>query len=285
MNDGKRVARLRLLKRISVIGLISSGIIALVFLILSFISRGNAAFTIRIDHPNQSENNNFRMLTKRGEDSSTSTYLAADPMNNTDLVDAMEVEKYLKTIETFEGSQNMRSEDDKRDFALVYTIYLQNVTNEDISVRYIASLDGYKEPEQPKLMDYFRILIQTESDGEISNTYYGNRRSSYSKYINYENDNKDDREVIGTTVTTKGEDGDSKLTIPSNWDKRGNDGYCINFNDYQITNEIVNSRVNIKANSEIRFTYVAFFEGGDPDSFGVVPEDTSYLLLSLHLGE
>ena len=85
-NEAKKIARLRLLKRIGIIGLVTSGAIGLVFLILSLLPQGNAAFTIRIDDPTSTENSNFQIFAN-SEDASGSknnkTYLSADPMPNT----------------------------------------------------------------------------------------------------------------------------------------------------------------------------------------------------------
>ena len=308
-NEPKKIARLRLIKRLGIIGLVTTGTLGIVLLALSFVTSGNAAFSIRIDNPEREENNFSMFLDDVSAEADSQgqarNYVAADPMTNTDQVDAMQVEEYLASLSEYKGSQNLRSDyfnkeikaEEAKDLALIYTVYLRNQSQTDNTVvKYALSLDAYKQPEKPKLIDYFRVLFQTQILGtdDITNTYYGNPRSSYSKYSSYPNEFGDptkeekdsEREIIGTTRLVTDEDYRTVLTKPSGWDMtKGNDGYCKNFNDYEANKEIVIDSLTIPAGKTIRLTYAAFFEGGDPDAFDVIPGEEAYLLLSLHLGE
>ena len=291
-SDAKKLARTRLLKRIGIIGLISSAGIGLVFLILSLLPQGNAAFTIRIDDPTSTENANFQIFSTSQDavhDSNAKTYLSADPMPNTSLTTAGEVEQYLaeKIQETeLSGNNNFRN-DKGKDLAMVYTLYLTNTTEEDVYVKYALTLDAFKQSNEDAAapIEYFRVLVQTEAMGakdSLTNTYYGQKRSGRFDY-KYVFDNTKDQETISAPVTYLGEDLKTHVTVDSNWNSPGNDGYCINFNDYHLTSEIINSEVKVPVGRVLRYTFVAYFDGDDLDSTQRAQSD-NYMLLSLHFG-
>ena len=294
-NEAKKIARLRLLKRIGVIGLITSGAIGLVFLILSLLPQGNAAFTIRIDNPASVENTTFKIFqssedaeadTSGQTNKNGTTYLAGDPMPHTALTESKAVENYLRTVTEFKGNNNFRSDTDK-DLAMVYTIYLTNQTKEEISVQYAVRLDAFKETTDNTSgpIEYFRVLVQTEEVGNpssLQNKYYGQKRSGRFEGT-YVFDNEDGRETISAPKTYLGDDLKTHVTLDETWSSPGNDGYCINFADYHITNDIVNSEVVVPVGKAIRYTFVAYFDGGDIDSYARAQND-DYLLISLHFG-
>ena len=291
-SDAKKLARTRLLKRIGVIGLISSAAIALVFLILSLLPQGNAAFTIRIDDPTSTENANFSIFSTSSDamhDSNSKTYLSADPMPNTSLTEAKVVEEYLtnKVKETeLTGNTNFKN-DKGKELAMVYTIYLTNSTQEDVYVKYALSLDAFKQSNEDAAapIEYFRVLIQTEEVGakdSVRNTYYGQKRSGRFD-AQYVFDNNENRETISTPKTYLGDDLKTHVTVDDTWNSPGNDGYCINFNDYNLTKNIVDAEVKIPVGRVLRYTFVAYFEGGDIDS-SIRAQSDNYMLLSLHFG-
>ena len=294
-NEAKKIARLRLLKRIGIIGLVTSGAIGLVFLILSLLPNGEAAFSIRIDNPTIQENSNFQIFTTSQDASNSSnnkTYLSADPMPNTSLTEAKVVEEYLaNTIQTKELSGNNNFQNDKgKDLAMVYTIYLTNTTEEEVHIQYALTLDAYKQSNEDSVapIEYFRVLIQTEQVGvenSLSNVYFGQKRSG--RFDNrYVFDNEEGRETISTPKTYLGDDLKTHVTVDDNWNSPGNDGYCINFNDYNLTQNIIGSEdtyVTIPVGKVLRYTFVAYFEGGDIDS-SIRAQSDNYMLLSLHFG-
>lgn len=282
-NEAKNIAKTRLLKRIGLIGLLSTGAFLLVLTVISFLPQGNAAFTIRIDNP--ASNANFRMYTtpnagKGGE--ASVTYLKADPMGKTKTTTAPEVETYLSGLETYEGSQNFITEEKDHELAMVYTVYLANTEAiEDTTIKYAVSLDAYKQPDNTSAapIEYFRVLVQMEMNGEVTNKYYGQRRTLYPELPNEIED--DTREPISQPKKVRDEDNNECLR--SMFSSNGNDGYCLNFNDYNFNKNIVDDEVVVEADSVIRFTFVAYFEAYDVDCTGSAPEN-SYLLLSLHFG-
>ena len=287
-NEARKIARLRLLKRIGIIGLATSGALGLVFFVLSLLPQGNAAFTMRIDNPTSVQNSTFRIFSSAKEameDDSTDsvTYLSGEPLGNVGLTDAKAVERHLDSVENFEGNNNFANESNKQ-LAMVYSMYLTNTTEEDIYVQYAVRLDAYKESteEMSSPIEYFRVLVQTEEVGypeTISNVYYGNRATG--RFTSYIYDSEDGREPIYTYSALNEED--MYVHIKSDLQSAGNDGYCINFNDYKITKDIVVSEVKVPVKKALRYTFVAFFDGTDVDSY-VRAQSDDYLLLSLHFG-
>ena len=284
--EAKKIARLRLLKRIGLVGLFTSGAIGLVFLILSLLPQGQAAFTIRIDNPASSENATFNIFSseeqaEEGSKKNSVSYLAGEPLKKAGQTDAKFVESELKKITEFKGNNNIRNEQGT-DLAMVYTIYLTNTTKEDINVQYAVHLDAYKESieEMAAPIEYFRVLVQTEelgTEGSLSNKYFGQRRSG--RFQHYVYDSEDGREPIYTYSYEK----DVETHVKSDLISNGNDGYCINFSDYKITKDIVASEVLVPVGKVLRYTFVAYFDGTDVDSY-VRAQNDDYLLISLHFG-
>ena len=295
-SEAKKIARLRLLKRIGLIGLITSGAIGLVFLILSLLPQGNAAFSIRIDNPGSSENANFKIFSNAADASKSTnskTYLSADPIPSAGLTEAKDVENFLsETIKKKEltGPEHFTREGKTNDLAMIYTIYLTNTSDEDVYVKYALTLDAYKQSNEDAVapIEYFRVLIQTEevgSEGTLNNLYYGQKRSGRfdNKYVF---DNEEGRETISTPKTYLGDDLKTHVTVADDWSSPGNDGYCINFNDYNLTQDIISSEktfVKVPVGKIVRYTFVAYFEGGDIDST-IRAQSDNYMLLSLHFG-
>lgn len=287
-SEAKKLARTRLLKKIGLIGLISSAAIGLVFLILSLLPHGNAAFTIRIDNPTSTENTTFRIFStseqaQSGDKKDSVTYLSGEPLTRVGQTTAKEVEDYLKTVTKFEANNNYINEAG-RELAMVYTVYLTNTTKEDINVQYAVHLDSYKESveEMASPIEYFRVLVQTEYIGEpasLSNKYFGQSRTG--RFPSYVYDSENGREPIMTKSYPNEED--VMTHIKTEYSSEGNDGYCVNFSDYRITKDIVVSEVNVPIGKALRYTFVAFFDGTDVDSY-VRAQNDDYLLISLHFG-
>ena len=291
-NVGKKSAKLRLLKRIGLIGLFTSGAIGLVFLILSFLPQGNAAFTISIDNPSTSKNSNFHMFVnvtdaEDGDPKQATTYISSDPIKEVGLTEAKKIENHLSTLRasnSLNGSTNYKNESGKN-LALVHSVYLSNTADEPITVGYAVRLDAYKDPANglTSPIEYFRVLVQTEITDDstsLNNVYYGQKRSQIDD-LSYVFD--DEREVISEMKTYLGEDGKKHATVADDWSSPGNDGYCVSFRDYEEYKDIVLSEINIPVGKTMRYTFVAYFEGNDVDSYNRVVSD-SYLLLSLHFG-
>ena len=289
-NEAKKIARLRLLKRIGIIGLITSGAIGLVFLILSLLPQGNAAFTIRIDDP--AEVQTFKMFSTAEDaqnNKDSKTYMSAKPMTSTKPTDVGVVTKYLASLENKEGSQNLIEDKEnenktQHELAMVYTVYLANTSDEEIDIRYMVNLDAYKQPDNTSAapIEYFRILVQTQIDNEpVSERFYAQKRSPKFSYVPTDCEDKDQtREPISWD---KDWDENGEVYLKSKYKSNGNDGYCLNFNDYEFKSDIVNEQISIPVGKTLRYTFVAYFADDDLDNGGNAPEN-SYLLLSLHFG-
>lgn len=285
-SEAKKIAKLRLLKKVGLIGLITTGAIGLVFLVLSLLPQGNAAFSIRIDNPELTENSEFKIFSSQesaesGSNKDSVTYLEGKPLSHAGQTDAKVVEEHLKSVTEFNGNNNLTN-DSGYDLAMVYTIYLTNTTQEEIHVKYAVRLDAFSESSETMAspIEYFRVLVQTQESGNaesLSNVYYGQKRSN--KYPNYKYDSEDGREPIFTH--TYGQD--DGVHVESSYQSQGNDGYCLNFDDYRVTKDIVVSEVVVPVGKVIRYTFVAFFDGEDIDSY-VRTLNNDYLLLSLHFG-
>ena len=296
-NEAKKIARLRLLKKIGLIGLVTSGAIGLVFLILSLLPQGNAAFTIRIDNPTSSENSNFQIFTTEaqalnGSEKDSVTYLAGDPLSHAGQTTADIVEEHLDAMRkngNIEGNAKFEN-DSGYELAMIYTIYLTNTTNEDVSIKYAVQLDAFKEvtEEMASPIEYFRVLVQTEEvddSSSLTNIYYGQKPSGRYPQYKYEVEKEPIRTVTKPVKVTDPETSKStyETHIVSDYSSAGNDGYCKPFNDYRVSKDIVSSEVVIPVEKVLRYTFVAFFDGSDVDSYVRTAGD-NYLLLSLHFG-
>ena len=289
-SEARKIARLRLIKRIGIIGLITSGTIGLVFFVLSLLPQGNAAFTMRIDNPALIENSNFQIFTtdeqaQNGNSKDSVTYLAGDPLSNVGQTDAKQVEDHLTNkVQKFEGNTNLIDKDSKKELAMVYTLYLTNTTEEEVDIQYAVRLDAFKESTEMASapIEYFRVLVQTEEVGNpetLSNKYFGQPRSGRNPEYVYDSDNG--REPIYTK--SYGNESDLRTPVKTDLVSAGNDGYCINFSDYRVTKDIVSSSVKIPVGKVLRYTFVAYFDGTDIDSYVRAVSD-DYLLISLHFG-
>lgn len=285
-NEAKKIAKTRLLKRIGLIGLFTSGAIGLAFLILSLLPQGNASFTLRIDNPTSKQNAGFRIFSSQeqaeeGDKKDSVTYLAGDPIAQAGQTDAKFVESELSKVTDFKGNTNIKN-DVGKELAMVYSVYLTNTTDQEVNVQYAVRLDAYKESteEMASPIEYFRVLVQTEEVGDassISNRYFGQRRSG--RFQNYIYDSEDGREPIYTKSYEK----DVQTHVATDLTSNGNDGYCINFSDYKITKDIITSEITIPVGKVLRYTFVAYFDGTDVDSY-VRAQNDDYLLISLHFG-
>ena len=285
----KRAKHLRRLKKAGHIGLIATSSIIAITLVISLLPRGRDTFSIRID--NLDTPNHYTMSATR--DGKGTTYLRADPAPKTKTWTAEKLENYLlEQGDKLEGSQNF-VDDDTYTLALVYTVYLTNQSSEEEQVAlYNVKLDSYRAPsnEAELPIDYFRILVQSEVVGDPSslvNTYYGQIRTSYKElnyhYVTAEDNDAQSREAISTV--SKKTDANMNNYLESEFISKGNDGYCVNFDNFELNGGyLVNSaKLNIPSGKTMRYTFAAYFEGEDLDHKGQPPRD-SYLLLSLHFG-
>ena len=298
----RRPARTRMWRRIAIATASVSTVALVAFVVISFLPQGNGAFSIRIDNPYEKgeEDNHFHMtLDEAGEHSPDSPNYIVDntPLDRMVPTTAEEVENHLKT---FSVDKKLQGNDywytTKKDehgndvidkgLALIYTVYLVNdSTEKKQELKYSVNADSYVTTGESDILDYFRILIQTEELGDsssLNNAYYG-RRHTNPATANYKNEWGDDREAISTYQRTWGAE-EIKAVFKTNDDK---DGYCTRFLDLNETNKTlvndISTTFTINEGKTLRFTYVAYFEGNDMDCHGSIPAE-SYLHLSLHFG-
>ena len=288
----RRPARVRMWKRVAIILASVSTLTLATFTVISFLPKGNDAFSIRINDP--AADNHFHMALKPSEKDKSYDYLRAESLDYMELTFAEDVETYIqdvaKTESGLSGSNYYNLLDTegkiKESYALIYTVYLVNDSaSEEQVVKYTVDIDGYKAPDNTAFLPYryFRVLCQTQLYGsdEVTNNYYGENHTRFS-YLYNEFGNK--REAISNKK--KGWDESGEPYYYSDYKSSGNDGYCIPFEEYDedLNPHIVNNQQFIlPAGGMMRFTFVAYYEGNDPDAEGQVPEN-SYLLLSLHFG-
>ena len=288
--DIKKIKRAKLIKRIGIIGAAVSGVAIVTILVISLLPSYNSAFTLQIDPINDTNvSSHFAMSSGRPgvdgeEDVEYTTYLRGEPLTSVKTSEASNVEAYLDSLEELEGSQNFVDENDYQR-AIVYTVYLSNTSSEEDQLIYFdVKLDGYNAPtnvsEDPLL--YFRVLTQTSIVGEteFKNTYYGNRRTY--QVDEFPNPDGSDNEPISACHAAL--DGELNNVLVSDFSSAGNDGYCINFDDYRISGYLVKSaEIFVPAGKVFRFTFAAYFEGRDNDAGGNPPEN-SYFIFSVHFG-
>ena len=286
--SGKSIARVRLLKKIGIIGLSVSAVAVAVIAIVSFLPKSSSAFSVRIDNDKKASAH-FTMSST--QDGSPTRYLSGNAVKSMAPTSASRLEQQLKTIGAseggFQGQQNWvgKTEDneDDRGLALIYTVYLANSSEtEDQKIYYNVDLDGYNKAEA---FEYFRVVAQTQIVGEdeIQTAYYGNARTMdfRAKFNTVLSEEEQDREPISLWGV---QDVDNPI-VESNFSSNGNDGYCISFNSYLKSKHIVeNAELVIPKGKTMRFTYASYFEGEDFDSDKAAPNESLSLLLSLHFG-
>ena len=311
MASVKTLRRMRLTKKCGLIGLIVTSMFLIIVIIVAILPKGNDAFTIRIldSERGQDDVESHYTMSNSKDGKHTSRYLRGEPAGDSHTAAAFEIEEYLaKTAASekgLEGSQNYIVNEDEDgkvktySKAVVYTVYLQNASEtESQIVKYGVDLDGYKFPNNDgttRPIDYFRILIQTSVEGEdkVQNVYYGQATSDIYGVSALGNN----REPIYVDIKSPHkQDEDGNTILSSDYQSEGNDGYCVSFNDFTVTNHLIDgsnkiaddapsaAEVEIPAGKMLRFTFAGFYETGDVDCFRSVAPEDSYLLFSLYFG-
>ena len=275
---------MKLIKRIGLIGLTASSFTLVVLLILAFLPRDNSSFSIQIDKI--SEDSHFTMSNSSNAGASKSSYYKATPLGDAFTTRAEVVENYLDNLSLLEGQQNL-SDSEGKGLAMVYTVYLSNTSSEENQkLYYDVNLDGHTAPSNATNdpLTYLRIMIRTkvvESNELAKNVYYGNRIMR-----NPETDRTattlihSDREPISSRKSV--EDPMTHNTVYTHdYVSNGNDGYCINFEEFDTGYLVKGIELIIPSGSTLCFTFVAYFEERDFDSDCEKPRDAG-ILLSVH---
>ena len=144
--SGKSIAKVRLLKKIGIIGLSVSAVAIGVVAIIAFLPKNNSAFSVRIDD-NQRASAHFTMSSSK--DGSSTRYLAGDAIKDMRPTAAPRLEEQLKVIgaseDGFQGQQNWVGKteegEENKGLALIYSVYLTNSSQtEDQKILYNVDL-------------------------------------------------------------------------------------------------------------------------------------------------
>lgn len=333
-SSAKKHVRARLFKRLGTIGLLVSAIFITVVLIVAILPKGNEAFTIRVDDLDTSSH--FRISATRSngseEDGESETYLVGKSISDIHATSASKIINYLdyeldydevtgKNQNYYHYSENQFTGEKTADYgyAIVYTVYLTNVTKEEQQVKYQLVLEDYVEPSTPdsaKLIDYVRFVVRTEDLTKNESPEYlffanqlsgkslnhdiitetkgsdGNYREPVSSF-SYDFISDPDHDILKSnfgsdgnneTPTVKDKEGNDVVDPEYDWNNR----YCLNFNPiangnkYIVTPDIAPELI-LAPNQELRFTMAIYFEGNDVDLVGSAPSDAS-MRFSLHFG-
>jgi len=200
----------------------------------------------------------------------------------------------LNPLERINGGHNYVDAAKNEEYAIVYTVALENTSSsEDQVMRYAVHLESHKLPSNSANdpFDYLRILVQTsevDSTGAIDinkkNQYFGNSISpdEFKRPITSACVEDQYREPISSWKAIPDETGNSyaEATYVSETGQE----YCTNFNNVDSTyNQLINEQITIPAGKTLRFTFVSYYELNDYEARGDRPLD-SYTLLSLHFG-
>ena len=241
--------------------------------IISFLGNVSGQFTIKMD-PRVAPTT-MKLLDKP-VDGTHKELLTAEGLSNAQVTTASRVFEYVDTLKEdneLYGSHNMtktittNGEETSLDFALVYTFYAENVSeNEDAIFDYQMTIDDYTSPTNAAYQPYtylrvalFENLYVAEGNGKHDVSIYALENTNL-------NANNDYRECLSTSHTV-----DSHRSPAYTY--QGN-GYCEPFEDpYTIFNR---QGITLEPRKIMRFTVVAWLEGNDPECRGDAPEDCSF---------
>ena len=303
--DIRNIKRLKWMRRIGLVGLFISVFVIIIILILSFLPKGNSAFTIKVD--NASEAAHFQMElvdedTETGEKTSKSiSHISAAPLAKARPTEAAVVESKLEELR--KDGKLMRSNNIKEidgnneetgyELALIYSLNLKNTSLEEKQViKYQVNVD--RVGDDSSIIEYLRILIYTyevDSDQKANYKYFANsRRIETMAQYPYKDNPEESREAVSSRSFEYIED---PSTLPEGSQIRayysapktaiGEQDYCTPFDPYQSGHLLSDRSVTVDPNKTLNFTIVVYFEGKDLDCENQKP-DNANLLLSLHFG-
>ena len=296
-SDGKKIVHNKHMKKIGIITASAAVAAIAVVTLFALVKRGgNGDFTIKFDSTNTV---NHTVMTP-SLDGDPAQLLIGQPIKNVKLTTAKLVEEYLKGLvdsKEMGGSQNMADAEEGYEDAIVYTVYLSNTSStENQTLYYELVLDNFVNPSNEAVSPllYMRSVVQTstvtvkaEDNSVIENNlvtdYFGYAHSSMKEKDWGTIEGADDmRECISSYSAVMEADG--KTVRQPTYIGESKDGFCHNFLDSDNTKNLISESIELAPNEVKRFTFVTYFEGEDPDSFGSVVPDVSTILMSLHFG-
>ena len=290
IQEGKRIVNLRTLKKAGIIVAgVSATAIVTIMLLAIFRNGGNGGFTVKIDNPSR---DNHIYMTESLNGNNT-VLLSGKPIEKMYPTTAEKVENYLSefNVNDIGGEHNMPDPNESRpDYfnALVFTVFLTNYDeSEEQKITYEVNLDSYVAPSNgaQSTYDYMRVMVQTsivEGDSlskSLDTTYFASpSHSNYGTTISGE----DNRECVSSWDNTMDEN--SFTVRKSEYVGLSKDGFCENFLEDKNNNVLASQELVIQPKQTMRFTFVSYLEGQDPDCKSYSP-DSSVLLMSLHFGQ
>ena len=291
LQQGKKLVNSRTLKKAGIItASVSASIIVVVMLLAIFKNGSNGGFTIKIDNP--SKDNHVTMSTT--PNGNNSTILSGDPVKKMYPSTAEKIENYLNTfaVSDIGGPKNMLDDNPNRAAenyysAVVYTVFLTNYSEtEDQKLAYEVHCNYTAAPLNGAVstLDYMRVMIQTSTS---TTDIAGGRKTTYFAMHNASNygtsvSDSDDRECV-SAYSINYDEVSSKTVRKSEYIGQSEDGFCVNFLQEENNDVIISQELIIKPLETMRFTFVSYLEGKDPDCKSYAP-DSSVLLMSLHFG-
>ena len=291
LQQGKKIVNSRMLKKAGIItASLSASIIVVIMMLAIFKNGSNGGFTIKIDNP--SKDNHVTMSTS--PDGTNSTLLSGQPVKKMYPSTAEKIENYLNsfTLSSICGPQNMLDDNPNRAAesyysAVVYTVFLTNYSDtEDQKLAYEVHCNYTAAPLNGAVstIDYMRVMVQTSTS---ANDIAGGRKTTYFAMHNASNygtpvSDNDDRECVSAYSQSYDEES-NKTVRKTEYIGQSEDGYCVNYLQEENNDVIISQELIIKPKETMRFTFVSYLEGKDPDCKSYAP-DSSVLLMSLHFG-
>ena len=291
---GKSIVNLRLLRKIGIIGLSVSAATIVLVAVFSLLTSSGKSFTIRLDNPIEAPHIQMSSSVNGGD---PSTYFVGDPILNASQALGPQVYERVNAIDSLDylhGSQNLdHMEQDgtinpEGQDAQVYTLYLTATGDEEEVFQVTLNLDGLDVPfGVTSPLEYYRAMFITsdvteslESHVNQNVTVYGNKTNTNQSTVLDENDM---REAVSSFSRVRNNDG--RTVRQANEDSKiAGQAYCEPFASNEVGEQLVRFQITIPSKETKRITFVGYFEGYDPDGYGLAPTE-AYMLLSLHFGK
>lgn len=250
--------------------------------IIAFLGRVSGNFTVTID-PRDYTN---RLTLSQGIDGSRTPTLLGSGIENAKPIAASEVFRYLENEvyplpqEQAQGSHNYEvGEGEERSaYAMTYTFYLHNQTDEELPYRHSFFIESYSSPTNDALepYEYLRIALYVNEPASFPGDDETHEKEIYGLESNYpgtgEGEN-DTRECVSSFTGPVDEDGNPITRYPRTDSGEETSGYCTPFID--STGHIIDETRTILPLQTLRYTVVAWLEGFDPECRGKAPEGAS----------
>ena len=274
----KKIGRLLRAKKIGIIAVVSATAISAVILIAALLPRRANGFIVQLDPAAMRQH--FSMVTSAKEEEAVqTTYLSADVNLSQGWPTLTQtVKTHYEGFEVDSLSGGHVFSEDGVDKALFYTFYLRNDSQVEQSVYriqgYVTSRADPTEEGTRLPYEYLRICMREGYVGEPDDTvtYYANRNiQEAGTYENGVEDRTDSRECL--SYWDKHEYGRGTadyyyLREPTY--KDGDIAYCVNFDNRDDRNQLFDARDHVIAPGKTRrITFIAYFEGEDPDCGGL----------------